>query len=148
MSFCFLSVQATNYTWTGNSSSFWNNANNWSPVGIPSTGDRATINSGLCRIPHGYHAHVDAVTIGVNGEMIIRSSGRLYLHEEVAIPLMINGSLINKGRIYSNPPAPWRHIMSRFLPAEIFFKRLPANSIWIFQVLRVSVFRANLKTTG
>ena len=101
-----LSVQvsfATVYTWTGNSSTFWNNSNNWSPAGIPANGDIAQINNGLCQIPHGYHAHADRVEVGTNGELIIRRNGRLYLHSVSAISLFITGDITNKGRIYSHP---------------------------------------------
>jgi hypothetical protein len=36
---------ATSYTWTGSSSTNWATSSNWSPSGVPSTGDKVTISS-------------------------------------------------------------------------------------------------------
>lgn len=37
---------AAAYTWTGGSSTFWNNSGNWSPSGIPTNGDSVTFAGG------------------------------------------------------------------------------------------------------
>src|SRR3954449_6695250 len=35
---------ATSYTWTGATSFAWSTASNWSPAGVPTTGDSVTVN--------------------------------------------------------------------------------------------------------
>ena len=41
-----LPAVATNYTWTGSSSKNWSTSGNWSPAGVPGSGDNVTIGSG------------------------------------------------------------------------------------------------------
>ena len=100
---CSLHTQATDYYWYGGTTGFWNNANNWSPVGIPTTGDRAFIPSGICRIPHGYSAHADQLHISAGAELINRRNGYIYLHSGTSTQLIAYGRLQNKGRLFCTP---------------------------------------------
>ena len=51
---CFITIETIaggkNFTWTGNSTD-WNSSSNWNPEGTPSSGDVATIPTGLNNYP-------------------------------------------------------------------------------------------------
>ena len=44
-------LAGVSYTWNGSSDSLWSNSTNWTPSGIPGTGDIVTINTGNPRYP-------------------------------------------------------------------------------------------------
>lgn len=63
---------ATSYTWTGAISSDWYNSGNWSPSGVPGTGDDVAINSGMVTLGGG---SVDLAGLVVAGGTLGVSSG-------------------------------------------------------------------------
>src|SRR6185436_14176548 len=46
-----INAKAATKTWTGATSTDWSTAGNWSPSGVPASGDRADIPGGLSRYP-------------------------------------------------------------------------------------------------
>ena len=101
--FSYSNISATSYTWNGGIS-YWDNPNNWIPVGIPGAGDEIIIYSGKLIVPNGYAAVADAVTIySSSGNMEVRQTATLTLVSSTANSLNINGYLTNKGKIYCYP---------------------------------------------
>lgn len=92
----FLPIQAqTNYTWTGNTSSNWNDTLNWSPNGIPSSNSHSVLidNSNTtfsCILPQNINLH----------SLNVRNNARLSLNN-FSITLT-NNLTLNKANIYDS----------------------------------------------
>lgn len=74
------SATGTSYTWTGNISTAWNTASNWSPSGVPGTGDGVHIYSGTYNpvLPANItinSLYMHSGTLDLNGDTLLLSSG-------------------------------------------------------------------------
>lgn len=80
---------ATTYTWTGGTSTAWNTTSNWSPAGVPGSGDyvhiySATFNPTLPgkKTLSGMTMH--SGTLNCNGDTLVLNSGLAYLVEALS----------------------------------------------------------------
>ncbi|WP_460950274.1 Ig-like domain-containing protein, partial [Spirosoma daeguense] len=90
--------------WTGNTNTDWNTANNWNPVGVPTSSDNVFIRDGTGNpvIATGTTATVTSIlilqktlTINAGGTLNVRGDGSVYRY----IDLNINSTLINRGTL-------------------------------------------------
>ena len=83
IAFCFsFKVNATSYTWTGANNNDWNNSGNWSPGGIPGTGDDVTIGSGTCFV-NTTSPSINMLDVSGGGGGTVIISGHLILNADL-----------------------------------------------------------------
>lgn len=86
-------------TWTGSNGSSWNDANNWSPSGIPGSGDDVIINSGSVNLSTTPVGDIGSLTIN-GGTLTVFSSLSLTLG--AASTVASGGVLVNSGTLTLN----------------------------------------------
>ena len=92
-----VSVCFSQKTWTGSSSSSWNDADNWSPSGIPEASDNVVISSGTVNINTTPNVTVGTLTLS-GGTLTIFSSLTLTINSASTVTesgtLVCNGTLV------------------------------------------------------
>ena len=91
--FCGLLANATDYEWQGGDG-YWTNSANWLPVGIPGSGDFATITKGNVIISKVIS--ISQIEVDSNSSLTVATNGVLNLNCS-DISLYINGPFTNKG---------------------------------------------------
>lgn len=69
---CALGAAAVDYVWTGANGNLWNDGANWSPEGIPASGDTATFNTAGAEVQFGGDVTID--TINFSAATTLRST--------------------------------------------------------------------------
>ncbi|MBR9913865.1 MAG: T9SS type A sorting domain-containing protein [Algicola sp.] len=74
-------------TWDGSASTDWNNANNWTPVGVPTSTDCVIIpNNGIqCIISNTTDANAFNLTVEIGGNLLVRPSGTITVQDAVTV---------------------------------------------------------------
>ena len=65
----FYASYATNYTWNGSVSNNWATANNWTPAGVPSSGDSVTIDAASYTPVLDMNRSIQLLTVNSGGEL-------------------------------------------------------------------------------
>ncbi|MCL9804616.1 GEVED domain-containing protein [Flavobacterium amniphilum] len=80
-------ITVTNNTksWTGASSTLWNDANNWVPAGVPTSANCVVIPSTTQITGSGYNALAKNVTIKSTGNLELQSSNNLTVSDEITV---------------------------------------------------------------
>lgn len=86
-------------TWTGSTNSNWNEASNWSPSGIPTSGDNVVINSGTVNINTTPNADISSLTVN-GGTLTVFSSLSLTIGANSTVGS--GGILVNSGNLILN----------------------------------------------
>lgn len=97
--FLCLILNATTKTATGNSGQGWNNASNWSPSGVPQTGDEIIIPIGVTISVKGniYSSPLPAILIRVYGTLDFDPSGKLDLGVNSFVGIYPTGWITTNG---------------------------------------------------
>lgn len=94
---CFTSLAATR-TAVGNAGQGWDNASNWSPVGVPQNGDTVDIPSGLTlSVKASIYNNTPNLVIRVHGTLNFTSGGKLDLGNNSKIIVYATGQITTAG---------------------------------------------------
>ncbi len=88
-------------TWTGAKNNVWNEACNWTPVGVPSATNDVVIPSGTLNEPTLFVNNASASTVEVQSgaTFTIATGGKLELNGERAILTALSSTFYNKGTV-------------------------------------------------
>lgn len=108
--FIFLILMLSSVLLSGQSKTFnhsvdnhWNEANNWTPSGIPGLGDTVIIPSGTAEIPAGFTAYAECVSVEMGAQLTIFNNlnpGSLNIHHAKGDALCNQGTISNNGNIH------------------------------------------------
>lgn len=90
---------AATYTWSGASDHEWSNAGNWSPNGVPSTGDSVVVGS----LPGGPSDIEDIPTVSLASLTIDETANNIYLNGSYLSTITVTGAFSWSGGAISVP---------------------------------------------